>query len=202
MERRRYNTNIFNVTVDLFRIDGKDFIVSKIDDYTVRVVTPEIYAPFEEYFGGVPVLPKHILAEAVVKKQFESAYGINTPPDKLVCNGPFKLKEFRPGQFTLLERNPYFYEVDKKGQIIPYLDKVIYTVVPNLDAMALKFLSAESDVDETVRPDEYDRFKAESAKGTFTLYDLGVGPERAFLWFNLNTNTNPKTTKPYRAPHK
>src|SRR5262245_28770009 len=48
-----YNTNIVNVTVDLYRIDGKDFTVTKVDDSTVRIVTPDIYAPFVEYIGGV-----------------------------------------------------------------------------------------------------------------------------------------------------
>jgi len=66
-----YNTNIVNVIVDLLRIDGKDFTVSKVDDYTVRIVTPEVYAPFEETVGDIPVMPKHVLAEAVAKKQFE-----------------------------------------------------------------------------------------------------------------------------------
>jgi len=197
-----YNTNIVNVMVDLFRIDGRDFKVTKIDDITVRVVTPEIYAPFEEYFGAVPVMPKHILAEAVAKKQFESAFGVNTPPEKLVCNGPFRLKEFKPGQLALLERNPYYYSVDSKGTRLPFLDTVAFTVVPDLNAMSLRFLSGQSDVHENVRPDEYERFQTESAKGKFKLFDLGVGPERSFFWFNQNTNVSLKTGKPYVDPKK
>ena len=47
--------------LDPFRIGGKSFAVTNLDDYTVRVGTPEIYAPFLEVFGVVPVLPKHIL---------------------------------------------------------------------------------------------------------------------------------------------
>lgn len=197
-----YNTNIVNVTVDLFRIDGKDFEVTKVDDLTVRVVTPDIYAPFIEYFGGQSILPKHVLEKAVREKRFESAYGINTPPAELVCSGPFKLKQFKPGEFTLLERNPYFFTVDKKGQRLPYLDNVIYTVVPDLNAMSLRFLSKESDVQEIVRPDEYVRFKEAADRGQFKLYELGIGPEKAFLWFNLNPDKNPKTGKPYVDPKK
>ena len=51
-------------------------------------------------------------------------------------------------------------------------------------------------------PDEYDRYKEESAKGRFQLLDLGVGPERGFIWFNENTYTNEKTGKPYVDPKK
>ena len=197
-----YNTNIVNVTVDLFRIDGKDFVVSKVDDTTVRVVTPDVYAPFAEYFGGVSILPKHVLAAAVAQNRFESAYGINSKPEEIVCSGAYRLKQFKPGELIVLERNPYFFVVDKKGQRLPYLDQVIYSVVPDMNAMSLRFLNGESDVHETVRPDEYERFKQESPKGGFSLYDLGVGPERAFLWFNLNPGTNPKTGQPYSHAKK
>ena len=174
-----YNTNVVNVMVDLLTIDGKNFKVGKVDDYTVRIVTPEVYAPFEETVGDVPVMPKHVLAEAVAKKQFESAYGINTAPDKLVCNGPFRLKEFKPGQFTVLERNPYYFSIDKKGQRLPYVEKLVFTVVPNLDAMSMRFLSGETDVQELIFADQYERFQKESAKGRFKLYELGVGREKS-----------------------
>ena len=137
-----YNTNIDNVTVDLFRIDGKDFAVTKVDDLTIQVVTPEVYAPFLEFFGLVPIIPKHMLARAVTEKRFEAAYGINSKPEEIVGSGPFRLKEFKPAQHTLLERNPYFLEVDKKGQRLPYFDNVIYTVVPDMNAMSLRFLQA------------------------------------------------------------
>lgn len=183
-----YNPDIVNVTRDLFTIDGKEFKVTKVDDLTVQVVTPEPYAPFIEYFGGVEILPKHILAREVAEKKFESAYGINTAPARLVCSGPFKLKQYKAGEFTLLERNPNFFGVDKAGTRLPYLDNVIYTTVPDMNAMSLRFLKGESDIHENVRPDEFDRFKTEADAGKFKLESLGIGPERAFMWFNLNTN--------------
>ncbi|NDF01183.1 MAG: hypothetical protein EB034_23390, partial [Verrucomicrobia bacterium] len=183
-----YNPKIVSATADLFTIDGKKFAVSKVDDLTVRIVTPDVYAPFEEAWGGIPILPKHVLAKSVAQGKFESAYGIDTAPDKLVCSGPFKLKQFKAGELTLLERNPNFFEVDKAGTRLPYLDNVIYTTVPDMNAMSLRFLKGESDVFEDVRPDEYERFKTESASDRFKLEQLGVGPEKSFVWFNLNTN--------------
>ena len=192
-----YNTNFPNANADAFKLDGKLFTITKVDALTVRVVTPAPYAPFAEYFGGVTILPKHKLAHTIADKSFQSAYGINTKPQDLVGSGPFKLKEFKGGQLTLLERNPLYFAVDKQGQRLPYLDNVIYVVKPDMNAMSLSFLKGESDVHETVRPDEFERFKAEAAKGGFTLQELGVGPERGFLWFNLNPGTSPKTGKPY-----
>ncbi len=190
------------MTADLFKIDGKKFEVTKLDALTVKVVTPAPYAPFIEYFGSVPVIPKHVLEPAVKEKRFASAYGINTPPAELVGCGPFKLKQFKPGEFTLLERNPSYFAVDTKGQRLPYLDTVIYTVLPDINAMSLRFLKGEADMHENVRPDEYERFKIEADKGKFTLRELGLGLERGFLWFNQNTNLNAKSSAPLVAPHK
>jgi peptide/nickel transport system substrate-binding protein len=192
-----YNTNIDNVTRDAFIIDGKKFAVRKIDDWTIQVVTPEIYAPFLENFGGTTIIPKHILAKAVADGTFTSSYGINADPSQVVGCGPFRLKEYKSGNYTLLERNPYFLEVDKQGQRLPYFDNIIFTVVPNLNAMSLRFLSGESDVDDYVYPYEYDEFKAASANGKFDLLEPGIGLENSFFWFNENTGINSKTGKPY-----
>ncbi len=197
-----YNPNIVNVTADGVREDGTNFQVSKLDDYTVQIVTPEVFVPIFDAIGGVNILPRHKLAQAVKENRFTAAYGIDSSPEDIVCCGPFRLKQYKSGESTLLERNPYFWEVDKKGQRLPYLDNVIYTVVPNAKAASLRFLDGESDVNEIVYPDEYDHYKEESARGRFQLLDLGVGPERGFVFFNQNTNVNDKTGQPYVWPVK
>ena len=196
-----YDPKINNVTADLFKIDGKNFEVTKVDDLTVKVVTPEPYAPFIEYFGSVPIIPQHVLAPKVAAGEFESAYGINTPPAEMVTCGPFNLKQFKPGEFTLLERNPRFFMVDAEGQSLPYLDTLIYKVVPDMNAMSLAFLNDECDVHENVRPDEYDKFRGEADKGKFKLTELGLGLERGFLWFNMNPEKD-KNGKALVSPTK
>ena len=129
-----YNPNIDNVMRDPFIINGKKFKVTKVDDLTIQVVTPGIYAPFLSEFGaGVPIMPKHILAKSVADGTFTSTYGVNSDPSQIVGSGPYRIKEFKPAQYTLLERNPYFLEVDKKGQRLPYFDDVMFTVVPDYE---------------------------------------------------------------------
>ncbi len=197
-----YNPAIDNVTRDLFIVDGKQFKVSKVNDLTVQVVTPGIYAPMLENFGGVAIMPQHILAKAVADGTFNSSYGVDWAAKDIVGSGPFRLKEYKPAEYTLLERNPYFCEVDSKGQRLPYIDDVVYTVVPDMNAMALRFLSGEDDVDESVTPDQYDQFKADSDKGHFSLLEPGIGLETSFFFFNENTNVNPKTGGPLVDPVK
>jgi peptide/nickel transport system substrate-binding protein len=198
-----YNPEIDNAMRDIFIVGGKKFAVTKVDDLTVQVVTPEIYAPFLQGFGaGVPILPKHVLAKTVANKTFSSAYSANWKPEDIIVSGPFRIKEAKPAQYILLERNPYYCEVDKKGQRLPYFDNMIYTVVPDFNAMSLRFLSGESDVDDFIFPYEYDHFKTESAKGKFNLLEPGIGLETAFIWFNENTNLNTKTGQPLVDPKK
>lgn len=197
-----YNPGIDNVTRDLFVIDGKHFTVTNLDNLTIQVVTPEIYAPFLENFGNVPILPRHVLAKTVADKTFVSAYGVNWKPEDIVGSGPFCIKEYKPAQYLLLERNPYYCEVDKKGRRLPYFDNVIYSVVPDFNAMSLRFLGGESDVDDYIFPYEYDHFKDESAKGRFLLLEPGIGMETGFFWFNQNTNADSKTGRPLVDPVK
>jgi peptide/nickel transport system substrate-binding protein len=198
-----YNPSFNPVMADALRVNGKNFTVTKIDDLTVQVVTPEIVAPFLENFGsGVTIMPKHVLEKTVADKTFPSAYGVNWKPKDIVCSGPYRLKDYKPAQYVILERNPYFCEVDKQGRRLPYFDDIVYTVVPDMNAMSLRFLSGESDSDDFIYPYEYDHFKAEAAKGRFNLLEPGIGLETAFVWFNENTNVNAKTGQPLVDPAK
>ncbi len=198
-----YNPDFNPVIADALQVDGRKFTVTKVDDLTIQVVTSGIYAPFLENFGGgVPIMPKHILAKTVTDKTFTSAYGVNWDAKNIVGSGPFRIKEYKPAQYILLERNPYFCEVDKKGQRLPYFDNVMYTVVPDMNAMSLRFLSGESDIDDFIYPYEYDHFKAESANGKFNLFEPGIGLETGFFWFNENTNADLKSGQPHVDPKK
>ncbi len=197
-----YNPKIDNVTRDQFIINGKKFTISKLDDLTVQVVTPQVYAPFLVTFGNVPIIPKHILEKSVADGTFTSAYSVNSDPAQVVGCGPYRLKEYKTAQYTIAERNPYFLEVDTNGTRLPYFDDVIFTVVPSFNAMSLRMLSGESDVDDEVIPSQYDSFKAAEAQGKCTLLEPGVGVMREFLCFNENTNVNAKTGKPDVDPAK
>jgi len=194
-----YNPEFNHLTFDLFRIGGKAFDVSKVDDFTVRVVTPEVFAPFVEFFGGVSILPKHVLKDAARSKVFPLAYGINSKPNRIVGCGPYRLKEFRFGQFTLLERNPEYWVADRQGNRLPFIDEVLFNVPGGPGTEGGFFLNAQTDVSDSVRPQLYAQYKQASAGGAFQLFDLGVGAERDFLWFNQNTGTNAEG-KPFVNP--
>ena len=197
MQNREFN----QVTYDLFRIGGKNFAVTQVDDSTVQVVTPEVFAPFVEFFGTVPILPKHVLQTAVAAKVFPAAYGVNSKPGRIVGCGPYRLKEFRLGKFTLLERNPEYWVADRQGRRLPWFDEVMFTVGGSPASEPALFLEGKSDVCDSVRPRHYAEFLQAAAGGRFQLLDLGAGADRDFLWFNQNTGTN-AAGKPIVNPAK
>jgi peptide/nickel transport system substrate-binding protein len=185
-----YNPEFNRMTFDLFRIGGKSFGVTKLDDFTVSVVTPEIYAPFIEFFGAVPILPQHALQGPAREKRFSRAYALNTRPQNIIGCGPYRVKEFQPGKFTLLERNPEYWVTDKKGRRLPYFDEVLFVIGGGPGTEPGLFLNGTSHVYETVGPENVERFKESAANGRFQLIELGAGADRDFVWFNQNTGTN------------
>ena len=42
--------------------------------------------------------------------------------------GPFRLKEYVAGQRLVLERNPYYWKTDAKGNRLPYLDELVFLI--------------------------------------------------------------------------
>lgn len=196
-----FATNIVNVRRDSIIVDGRIIAVSKVDDLTIRAVTPAVFAPFLEAFGNKQIVPRHVLAPAVESGSFEAAYGLNTPPDQLVGNGPFRLSQYKPGNFTQLERNPHYFAVDSQGQRLPYLDTVVHMIVPDQNAMSLRMVKGETDLQEFVRPDEYPRFSQTAAFGKLKLIELGIASQIDMFTFNLNTGAD-KSGKPYVDPVK
>jgi len=187
-----YDEEIHPSMADLLTVGGQKFDVKKIDEHTVQVTTPTPYAPFESFIGGVRLMPRHKLEEAYRNGTFESAYGVNTPPADLVYTGPFRLKEYRPGEKTVLERNPYYWRYDSEGQRLPYLDELIFVTVPDHNTRILQFESGDIDMIDDIPADGYELISNGAAKGDYTIYDLGPGLNTEFMWFNLRTDKNPQ----------
>jgi peptide/nickel transport system substrate-binding protein len=195
------NPECNRATFELFRIGGKSFAVTNLDDFTVQVVTPEVFSPFLEFFGSVAILPRHALENAVKQRRFPFAYNTNTPPARIIGCGPYRVKEVRPGRYTLLERNSEYWEADRQGRRLPYFDEVMFTVCGGAGAELALLREGKIDACDAIRPEDYDQAKSASAQGRFKLLELGVGAERDFLWFNQNTGMGP-AGKPLVNPAK
>jgi len=173
---------------DLLIISGKRVKVEKLDAYTVRFTFPSPYAPVERVFDGLAILPRHLLEKDYQAGKIGQAWTLNTPPEKIVGLGAFRLKQAVPGDRIVLERNPYYWKIDSKGQRLPYLDELTFVVVPTQDAQVIRFQAGDSQIISGLSADNYAALEPEQKTRHFKLYDAGPGLEYNFLMFNMNSD--------------
>lgn len=179
-------------TRDSIVIDNKLPTVRKIDNYTVEFITPKPFAPFVRMLS-TPIAPKHIFMPAVKKGNtyFDSFLSTNTKPNDFVVSGAFKLKEYVPAQRVVFERNPNYYEINTKQQKLPYLDKLVYLIVGDLNNEVLKFEAKELDV-ISLQGSKVARYKSLEPHSDFKLYNLGPDTGTMYLSMNLNNRKDNK----------
>jgi len=177
-------------TRDSVLIDGELPVVRKIDDYTVQFVTKKPFAPFLRILSA-PIAPKHVFEPVVKKgpKYFESFWSTTTPAKDFITSGAFRLKEYVPAQRIVFVRNPNYYEINLKGEKLPYLDKIIYLIVGDLNNEILKFEARELDV-ISLRGSNIGRYKAREKKSDFTIYNIGPDTGTMFITINMNNRKN------------
>lgn len=174
---------------DLLMIAGKPLKVEKLDSLTVRFTFPSPYATLERVFDSLPILPRHLLEKDYLDGKLDQSWGLNTPPDKIAGLGPFRLKQFVPGERIVLERNPYYWKVDSKGQKLPYLDELTFLIVPSQDAQVVRFEAGDTQVISGLSADNFVALEPQQNSRHFKLYDAGPSLEYNFLMFNLNDDT-------------
>jgi peptide/nickel transport system substrate-binding protein len=85
--------------------------------------------------------------------------------------------------------------VDERGQRLPYLDELVFVIVPDQNTAALKFEAGEVDALDDVKPENYQTYLNGQEKGNFTFHDLGPALNTNFFWFNLNRVRDSKSGK-------
>jgi peptide/nickel transport system substrate-binding protein len=181
-----YDSTLHPAVQDLLIMNGKKWDVTAPDSYTVVIRTPTPNAMVVPLASSVRIMPKHVLEPMFRAGNFASAYAVSTAPDSIVTSGPWRVKQYVAGEKTVLERNAYWYGVDPQGHRLPYLGELVYLVVPDQDALDLKFRSGEVDGLDNPKPDNYSWYEQHQQEANFTVYDLGPKLSTNFFWFNLN----------------
>lgn len=177
---------------DLLIIDGKAPTITKLDQYTVRFALPRPYAAAERLFDGFAILPRHILEKPYRDGKFPQAWALTTPPAEIAGLGPFRVKQYWPGQRILLERNPYYWKADRENRRLPYLDELVFLFVGSEDAQVMRFEAGETDLINRLSSENYALLSKEQSKTGSQLADLGPSLEYNFLVFNLNDLSSKK----------
>ena len=141
--------------------------VEVVDPHTVKVHLKNVDASF---LDNISMFAAAIEPKKVVEEVGDKAFSENP-----VGSGPFKVKEYKRGQKTVLERNPLYW---RKGE--PYLDGVVFEYVPDANTRILKVRSAEAQV-----ADQIPYNQVESLEGT---EGVSVEVAKALSWTSIFLN--------------
>jgi peptide/nickel transport system substrate-binding protein len=169
---------------DLLIIGGKPITVQKVDSATIVFQLAKPYGVGERLFDGLSILPRHLLEKPYQEGKLAQAGMLSTPASQWAGAGPFRLKEYVPGQKLVLERNPYYWKSDTAGILLPYLDEIVFLFVPSTDAQVLRFESGETDMISRLGAENFSVLSRQQRD--FTMVDAGPGLEYNFIFFNLN----------------
>jgi peptide/nickel transport system substrate-binding protein len=186
------NKQIPNGNQDALSIGPKKELpkVRKLGDRQVEFSVPQPFAPLLRSVGS-PILPAHILRPAVQAKdsdgklKFLSTWGIDSDPKKVVVNGPYRILSYVPSQRMLFERNPHYWKKDDQGRQLPYIDRLVWQIVPSRDTALLQFRSGSLDV-LGINLFHFSLLKQEEQRGKFKIQNAGVDSGTGFISFNLN----------------
>jgi peptide/nickel transport system substrate-binding protein len=184
--------NVHSPQRDSLIVANKPITIKKVDQYTIIFGVSQPYAPAERLFDSVAILPRHLLETAYNEGKLAQAWGVNTSPQQIAGLGPLRLKEYVPGQRITLERNPYYWKVDKAGNRLPYLNELTFLFVPNADAEAIRFQAGDTDIINRLSADDYSVLEKDEHAESFHLQDVGSSLEFNFLFFNLNHTLPPQ----------
>ncbi|BCM93282.1 putative ABC transporter-binding protein [Abditibacteriota bacterium] len=165
----------------------------KSDARTVEFKFPVAYAPARSMLS-FPIAPRHKLYDAWKAGNINTTWGVDVDVKDLVSSGAWIITSYVPQQRIVYGRNPNFWKKDEQGRRLPYLDRRVVLIVPDLNALTIKFQAGETDV-LGVQPSDYALIKAGEAKGNYKVYNQGPGWGFEYLCFNQNPESSVDSNK-------
>ena len=181
-----YDERLGSTLADSLRVDGRPIVVDAPDATTVVVRFPVPYSPGLRLLAGLPILPRHLLEQALREGTLHEAWGLSTPPAEMVGMGPFVLESYQPGQRLVFGRNSRYWRTDEAGVQLPYLDRITLEIVADQNAEMLRLETGQVDfISSGIRAEDFASLSRAAEAGQVQLFHLGVGLDADFLAFNL-----------------
>ena len=194
-----YDPKVPNSIRPAITIDHQRIAAEAPDDYTVVMHLPKPFAPLL-YSLGIQVMPAHILEPVWKAGNFNHTWGIDTPPEKIIGDGAYKMMRYAQSQVVNYDRNDDYWMKDEHGGQLPRLHGQNVTIVQDQNAAYLRYLSGQIDVygprTEEVSPLQD---KVKNHELDITVDKIGIDTGSLFFSFNRNPRhfvkngvTNPK----------
>ncbi|PYE82480.1 ABC transporter substrate-binding protein [Pseudoroseicyclus aestuarii] len=142
------------------------------DDHTVIVHYNTVAPDFASTLFTFGVMPKHVLEGVDLNTAEYNELPIGT--------GPFMATEFERGQYVVAERNPDYWRTAEDGTQLPYLDRIVFHIVPDSNTVMTQLRSGELDL--VVKTPYNQAAQIEAMDGL----ELVVGP--LLSWQHLDFN--------------
>lgn len=139
-----------------------------IDDHTLKITLKRPVATFLDDLYDIAITPSNISDEELKRNPIGA--------------GPFRFVSWTPNETIVLERNPDYWEPGK-----PYLDRLVFRVLPDTTAAILNLIAGEIDAiydvpiadAQAVKDNPDVIFHRPSASGSLFLIELGVSNHSA-----------------------
>jgi len=158
-----------NGNADNLWIDDKPVEIEKIDDNTVKFNLPSVNAAaVENIVNETYIIPEHIFKN-------ETDFSANELKEKAVGTGPYKLTNYKRGEYLQFEANENYYG----GK--PNIKNVTLRIIPNADTTKVALQKGEVDA-SYILPNNIKDFK-DSDITTYEYSENRVG----YTALNLNS---------------
>lgn len=158
---------------------GIGAVIASIDTPAADTVVFKLRKPYGALLQllnvtEAPILPKHL---------YQGSDPLTNPVNlKLVGTGPFKFESYRTDQQIVMLRNPDYF---KAG--LPYLERLVFRVVPDSNAQTVALLSGEAGYLGLVNASDGERLRAKAGLTMAqTAFGTGGGNCINTLGFNLD----------------
>ena len=213
------NKELVPVFPSWLTIKGKPVVVTSPDPCTVEFRFAHPYGLFLEmlaYRSMQFIVPKHYLSRFHPKYTDKAAlqaavddrgldfwfqlYGRKSDADEnpdLPTLKPFTIKVPLPSTRAAVQRNPYYWKVDPKGNQLPYIDGITYTVVQNPEIANFKAMAGDVDFQARfIDSANYPLFMANRKRGG---YDVRKDPQPSAAVIYLNPLSKDEGMRPILA---
>lgn len=127
-------------------LEGTINRVEKVDDYTVRFVTPEPYAPMVANLTRIHIIPGQTFQEMGVQAFAQNPVG----------TGPFRYVSWTPGQEVALQA---FEDHWREG--LPTIDRAVFRIIPDEFARFAALRAGEVDIVQNLPASRIEQVEAD-----------------------------------------
>lgn len=153
--------------------------IEAVDEDSLTITLAEESA---EFLAGLAlfsngIFPKDAFEAAGSAEEFFQNVHIGT--------GPFMIDDWVVGEYMVLKKNPYYWEMGEDGEPLPYLDEVRMTQVPEDSTRVLQVQSGELDATDAVPFSQVEQLQGDSVA------DLTLWPSTQTYYIFLNHRMPP-----------